>query len=402
MRRPGFTGDVWPDDIQELLLRAALLPSPAGPAAWAAVRPRIDIDHLPGELHRLMPLLSRSLSAGGVEETELPRLKGVYQFTWYRNSLLFNDSADVLSGLYRAGIPTMLLRGAAMVAAYYCDTGMRPMNDVDVLVRAGDVERAVRTAQATGWHRVAGSESLERRRGAVWLSRGQGRIVCLHSHPSPNLPDGQEEGLWRRSQQVTFERVATRVPSSADHLVQACADGARANSGSSLRWITDVSRLIRSGDVDWDVVVTEARRFHVPLLLSEALRYLDEALDIPVPTGTAATLAASPLTPRERLAHRLSLTTAPRLPSAAETAGRFIRLTVDMPLRRALATAPAFLEAVLGVERGRDVPGLLARRAVHAVVSPTPPLAALSTAGDTRSRRASVEAALGGSGAESR
>jgi hypothetical protein len=57
---------------------------------------------------------------------------------------------------------------------------------------------------------------------------------------------------------------------------------------------------------------------------------------------------------------------------------------------------------VLGVERGRDVPGLLARRAFHAVVSPTPPLAALSTAGDTRPRRASVQAALGGSSAESR
>ena len=65
MRRTGFTGDIWPDEIQELLLRAALLPGDPGVAAWAAVRPRIDIDHLPGELHRLMPPLSKALVASG-------------------------------------------------------------------------------------------------------------------------------------------------------------------------------------------------------------------------------------------------------------------------------------------------------------------------------------------------
>ena len=72
MRRAGFTGDIWPDEIQELLLRAALLPGDAGVAAWAAVRPRIDVDHLPGELHRLMPLLSKALTAGGVDDPVCP------------------------------------------------------------------------------------------------------------------------------------------------------------------------------------------------------------------------------------------------------------------------------------------------------------------------------------------
>jgi hypothetical protein len=33
MRRAGLTGDVWPDEIQELLLQAALLPGDAGAAA---------------------------------------------------------------------------------------------------------------------------------------------------------------------------------------------------------------------------------------------------------------------------------------------------------------------------------------------------------------------------------
>ena len=38
MRRAGFTGDIWPDEIQELLLRAALLPGDPGAAAWVSLR----------------------------------------------------------------------------------------------------------------------------------------------------------------------------------------------------------------------------------------------------------------------------------------------------------------------------------------------------------------------------
>src|SRR5919112_2521171 len=107
VRRTGLTGDIWPDEIQELLLRAALLPPPAGAAAWAAARPRIDVDRLPGELHRLIPLLSKALAARGVEDPELPRLKGVYQYSWYRNQLLLADGAALVSALEAAGVSTM-------------------------------------------------------------------------------------------------------------------------------------------------------------------------------------------------------------------------------------------------------------------------------------------------------
>jgi hypothetical protein len=384
MRRTGFTGDIWPDEIQELLLRAALLPGGPGVAAWAAVRPRIDIDHLPGELHRLMAPLSKALTADGVDDPELPRLKGVYQFSWYRNQLLFADGAAVLGALEAAGVSTMLLRGAAMAVAYYGDAGVRPMNDVDVLVREDELDRARRVADAEGWRKVAGSEPFERREAAAVLRNGQGRVVRLHWQPSRNLslPGVAWEPMWQRAVDVTFHHTTTRVPSPADHLVHACIDGARANSGSTLRWITDVSVLLGAvPDLDWDIVVSEARRHHVALLVGEALRYLVEALDVDVPRNAIGALAATPTTPRERLAHRLSLTTAPRVASTAEVLGRFIRLTVDLPLLRIVATAPGFLRAMLGVERRRDLPVAVARKAVRAVVSPTPSLASLSTAG---------------------
>jgi hypothetical protein len=384
MRRAGLTGDIWPDEVEELLLRAALQPGDPGVAAWAAVRPRIDVDRLPGELHRLIPLLARVLTARGVDDPELPRLKGVYQFSWYRNQLLFADAATLLAALQAAGVPTMLLKGAAMVVAYHGDAGVRPMNDLDVLVRPCHVEDGRRAAEAAGWWPVAGSEPLERREAAVTLRNRQGRVVCLHWRPSRNmsLPQAAGEPTWQRTVEVTFRHTATRVPNPADHLVQACIDGARANSGSTMRWITDVTVLVGAvPDLDWDLVASEARRHHVSLLIAEALRYLVEALGAQVPRDAIGALAAAPTSPRDRVAHRLSLTTSPRVASAAEVLGRFTRLTADLPLARVAAAAPTFLQTLLGVERRRDLPVAVVRKAVRALVSPTAPLTALSTAG---------------------
>jgi hypothetical protein len=390
MKRTGFTGDIWPDETQELLLRSALLLGAAGADAWSAVRPRIDIDYLPGELHRLIPLLSKALASQEVNDPDLPRLKGVYQFSWYRNQRLFADGAALVGALESAGVRTMLLRGAAMAMAYYRDVGARPMNDLDVLLPADALDKGRRIAEAEGWSRQAEPRLLEQREAATILRNQDGRLVRLHWSPSRNVPvpGGLEHSIWTRATRVSFGSAATLVPSPADHLVYACLDGARANSGSTLRWITDATILLRSApDVDWGVVVAQAGRDRASLLIAEALCYLVDVLDADVPSGLIETLNATPTTARDRIAHRLSLTTSPGLPSAAELLGRFTRLTADLPLPAVVGAMPAFLQTTLGVPRRRDVPIAIARKAIHAVASPARPLAELSKAGPPGSGR---------------
>ena len=385
MRRPGFPGDIWPDEIQELLLRAALGDDERAAAAWSAVRPRIDVDQLPGELHRLMPMLSRTLTASGVDAPDLARLKGVYQFSWYRNTMLFTDAADLLRRFNAADISTMLLRGAAIVVGYRSDLGLRAMNDVDILVPSEHLHRAQWVARAAGWNPLVRAQPLERRFGAAPVLNAQGRVVRLHWQPSANLalPDARWDQLWQRAVPVRVRDSTTLLPSAADHLVHACVDGARANSGSSLRWITNAMAILSAPtpQVDWEVVVAEARRLRVSLLLDDALRYLQQTFDATIPSAALTALRATPVSPRDRLAHRLSLTTTPRVASAGELLGRFLRLTDDRNMIRAAAALPDFCATVLDVERGSGLPSVVLRRVARAVLSPTPPLGSLSRAG---------------------
>lgn len=382
MRRLGFTGDIWPDDIQELLLQAALVPGDRGLVAWYAVRPRIDIDHLPGELHRLMPLLSKALTARGLEDPDLPRLKGVHQFSWYRNTMLFSDASRLVRQLEGVGIPTMLLRGAAIAVGQGRDMGLRAMNDLDLLVPRPDFDRARRVAATTGWSALDEERPIEQKLGTAALRNADGRFVRLHWQPSPHLslPDALWDDLWARAVPARIDGIETRAPSAADQLVHACVDGARADSGSSLRWVTDSMALLSAADVDWDQVVAEARRLRVSLVLSEALRYLQEALEADIPEPARHALGAIPTTARDRMAHRLSLTTTPRVAPAAEILGRLTRVTAHLSVPQAMAAAPLMLAAVFDVERRRDLPVTAAKKVARAVVSPNPPRARLSQA----------------------
>lgn len=402
MRRPGFTGDIWPDDIQELLLQAALIPGERGLDAWYAVRPRIDVDHLPGELHRLMPLLSKALTTRGLDDPDLPRLKGVYQFSWYRNTMLFSDASALLRQLDVAAIPTMLLRGAAIAVGHGGDVGLRAMNDLDLLVPRADFDRAREVAAATGWSALNLERPMEQKLGTAALRSAGGRVVRVHWQPSPHLalPHVPWDDLWERAVPARLNDTGTRVPSAADHLVHACVDGARADSGSSLRWVTDTVTLLGApgAGVDWDLVAAEARRLRVSLLLSEALRYLEKALDAGVPDAARQVLGGTPTTARDRVAHRLSLTTTPRVAPAAEILGRLTRLTAHLSVPRAIAAAPQVLAAVFDVERRRDLPVVAARKVARAVVSPTPPRASLSQAGAEGTRPDEATAGRGPDG----
>ena len=333
-----------------------------------------------------MPLLSKTLSARGVDDPDLARLKGVYQFSWYRNTMLFTDAAVLLRQLSAADISTMLLRGAATVIGYRSDVGMRAMNDMDVLVPPGDLDRARSIARAAGWQPLLTEQPLERRISAAPVRNVQGRVVRLHWEPSANLslPGAGWDELWQRAVAVRVGDTATYLPGAADHLVHACVDGARANSGSSLRWIADVIAILSApaGDhIDWDVVLAEAHRLRVSLLLSDALRYLQQTLDATIPPSVLAALRKTPTNYRDRLGHRLSVSTTPRVASAGEVIGRFVRFTAGVRIFQAVAAVPSVAATVLDIEPGRRLPLMALKKVVRATVWPTPPLASLSKAG---------------------
>ena len=152
-------------ESQRLLLAAlAAVPGDVRPLyeQWAAAT---SFDNLDGGSYRLMPMLYKKLVPLGINDDVLyEKIKGIYRYTLYKNSLALAGLHEILRALSEAGVPVMLLKGGAMILKYYPDRGMRPMNDIDLRTRylGLDLPHPV-VASASPLTRAPASISVSRR-----------------------------------------------------------------------------------------------------------------------------------------------------------------------------------------------------------------------------------------------
>src|SRR5262245_21793621 len=140
-----------PNRTQELLLRAALLPDSRARDGWREWQSIVDVDLIDAGSRRLLPLVFRNLRDQVSKEAHGEKLRDSYLRTWHANQMAFEGIGPVLDAFDRAGVRTMLLKGAALTVRYYGDYGLRPMEDCDVMIPAEQVGLAAALLNKLGW-----------------------------------------------------------------------------------------------------------------------------------------------------------------------------------------------------------------------------------------------------------
>jgi hypothetical protein len=355
---------VYPDERQQALLVAAVLEGEAARAAWSRWRAQSVLDEIDDASYRLLPQVYRNLVSLGEEDPWLGRLRGIYRYHWYRNQLLARTAAGALVPLEQAGIPTLVLKGAALARLHYGSIGARPMQDVDILVprpRATEAMRALRAAGFTD-EEASPDSRLDVLHGAGF-NAPDGAGVDLHWH-ALSQPARDDDDLWARSVPLELGGAATRALGPADQLVHVCVHGSIWNALAPIRWVADSLMVLRSsGDhVDWDGLVASARGRGCTLTLAAALDYLRTGLGAPVPERVVTELSRSPTSRVERCAYRVAHRPAPSV-------GRSATLIFDRYVRlRALGELPPgtsfvrFLARSRGLDHPRQLPGHAVRK----------------------------------------
>ena len=297
----------WPTPEQELVLRAALARGDEAVGRWEEWRARVDLDDVDPGSFRVLPLLYRTLASAGVEEARLAKLKGVYRQTWSRNQLLFHRAAQLLPRLAEAGIDTLVLKGAALATLYYRDVGVRPMEDLDLLVPTAAAARAMEVLVANGW---TPSTPRPETRVAVWhadsFADAQAQSLDLHWNALWQLSNDDE--LWAGAVPTTLNGVPTKTLGHADQLLHVCIHGLHWSPTPPIRWVADAMKVLEvAGDeLDWDRLVRVADANHVTLAAEETLGYLAEAFGAPVPPAILARLGAAKKPFAERQAYAVT------------------------------------------------------------------------------------------------
>jgi len=342
----------WPSKQQELLLQAALLKGGKAMTAWEQWRSNADIDSLDHGSHRLLPLLYRNLHGRG-DDPCMDRLKGVYRRTWYENQMLFHTIASLLGSFHRAGIGTIVLKGAALTMLFYKDLGLRPMNDFDVLVHTDQAIHAIRLLKEYGWKPRyfdpdAGYISVAYSHGFV---DDAGREFDLHWHAMAQCRNADsDDDFWQGSVETEIRDVPTRVFSKADQLLHVCVHGAKWNETPSFRWVADAMTILNdAGRVDWGRLIVQAEKRRLILPLLDTLSYLKDVFQAPVEPEIVGSLRDKPVLKVERLEYKINSVPPTRWTAVLDLWCQHFRLTGDAKTIRKIISFPKFLQRIWGI-----------------------------------------------------
>jgi hypothetical protein len=233
-----------------------------------------------------------------VEQPRLQRLG-----TLARNVSTIVHIGEILDAAEAATLPMLPLKGALLAYTIYEDPGLRPMRDLDFLVRPRDLEGATALLGRLGF--VVGSPAIPRfsprhAHALALVDRRRQLTIDLHYRLFHELDgDSDAEPFFARAIVVELAGRARAVPSWEDALFLAALHGAVDGFGGAPWWLLDLALLV--GRADFARAVDEARRRRLRIAFAVAVELARRALPDVVPA-----VPWSPSSPR-RLLLRVAL-----------------------------------------------------------------------------------------------
>jgi len=372
----------WPNQEQELLLRAALLHGNEALEAWESWSAGIDIDRIDQASTRLLPLLYKNLRAHGVTDPMMGMMKGVYRLAWAKNQVLFRSMAPILVAFHEAGLETLVLKGAALIVQYYREYGLRPTSDFDVLVRTAQAPTAIQLLEKLGLRPVVSMVDVSPSNSAIFsvlhghsFVGSEGQSLDLHWHVLHDCAyPGADDDFWAGAVPIVIRDVPTLALNPADSLLHLFKHGSLWSSVAPIRWVADAMMILNDSEaqVDWERLLAQARDRQLVVTVREALSYLRRLLDAPMPPDMLHSLMSIPVSRIERIEHRIRLRSRARLgdrfPFLVLRYRRYSRLSSKRMLPGRRLNFLEYCKIVWGVESAWKVPYFAATKVVGRLV----------------------------------
>jgi hypothetical protein len=279
----------WPPEGQILLLTAALADMALARRAWRQWDIGQNFADLTWAEVCLLAAIGHRMGELAPGATPDPRLVGARRHIWTHNQLTLGTTRPLLAALGAAGLRLMLLKGAARISIDSVQAQYRAIRDIDVMIHPEDWERGLRLAGDEGWTGGKGGIRIEslRRSHALNLRSpvpGAHGEFDLHRYMLIECRnEGQDLDVWDRALPVRFLDVDVLRPAPTDFALVALGQSMLHGGANSGHWALDVDPLIRADDIDWDLLLREARTRRIEAYVAPPLLLLKERIGSPVP-----------------------------------------------------------------------------------------------------------------------
>lgn len=353
---------------RDLLLKTLLCRPEEARAAWRTLRPTLDIDELDTRMFFLLPGLYRRLLDLGIDDRDIPRLKGIYRRTWYAQQVLGREVAPLLRMVSEARIDVLVLDSVPLAFGYYERPPLRPTPYLELLVQQETLKRMLQIADSTGFH--CDTASLQSSGFTPIAFRNPSGILLIIDRAPPldlavpGRPLEWADDLWGDSVELEFAGQTVTALSPADELVLACVSGDHPTGGLPRPfWPCDAVAVIRrsGGALDWERVMSTARRRGQSMRLRHALAFLQDEYDVLTPAAVHEALAHEEASARQRLTYRIHSMGIARRSNPLRLVATYLRLT-GPGNSRLIGSFPGFLCVTLGLESRRELLAVIVRK----------------------------------------
>ncbi len=257
--------------------------------------------------HSVTPLLYHLVRKLGLYEiipsVAAERLREIYLRSAGRSIRQFYELSIVLNVLNSNSIPVIVLKGAHLAEIVYDNIALRPMYDLDIMVKKADLQRVEEELLKLGYD--AHRDNIRKHEGhyhSVFVSSCGGSNVEVHWHihrPS-SLYNIDVNGLWERARPVEFSGESALVLSYEDSLLYQCVHTCKhLFLLAGMLFLNDISKTIiyYRDRMDWDKVIDLSHKWNVSNSVYLALLLAKELLAAEVPEDSLANIRPNGLHP---------------------------------------------------------------------------------------------------------
>lgn len=247
------------------------------------------------KLHGLAALFFAALSDTGPPEL-VPEPLAELRELYLRSRMaarIANDAVGSLSdGFKRAGVPLLVLKGAALAAILYPEPGLRPFGDVDLMIHRADLPAAQAIFSSGGFemlgerHERFSEKYLKSVNYAV--PGAPGPSIDLHWHlfaPMYYRRRIAMDFFWQNPVQFALGTGEAFALAPLQQLVHLTAHAGLHHTRVPLVWLYDMTRWVHRfrTDIDWDEFVRVVQRLELASAVARNLRSAVEWWDAAVP-----------------------------------------------------------------------------------------------------------------------
>jgi len=254
--------------------------------------------------HGIVPLLYNNLK--NIREDHLipreimDRLRTAYHENLARNMYLYAELRGILEALREKDVEVILLKGAALAKTVYGDIGLRPMGDIDLLVKKEALPYAEKTMHESGYH-FHGDMSPEWYREVhhhiSYVHPDKNILVEIHwhiaqeSHPSRIRVMENEiiENWWEGAQAIEFSGNKAHILCPHDLIMHLSLHflkhrfndiiGVFSSKGALIQ-LCDIFQTLKyyKDEIDWIRLKSEAKKYGIESLIYTTLFIVREIM----------------------------------------------------------------------------------------------------------------------------